>query len=45
MSTIDCSIDTAAYFAGIRAGLKSLVPEFSQHVDAYEPPVAVGGER
>jgi FlaA1/EpsC-like NDP-sugar epimerase len=32
-------------FAGIRAGLKSLVPEFSQHVDEYEPPVAVGGER
>jgi hypothetical protein len=32
-------------FAGIRAGLKSLVPEFSQHVDEYEPRVAVGGER
>jgi FlaA1/EpsC-like NDP-sugar epimerase len=32
-------------FAGIRAGLKSLVPEFSQHVDEYEPSVAVGGER
>ncbi len=32
-------------FAGIRAGLKSLVPEFSQQVDTYESPVAVGGER
>ncbi len=32
-------------FAGIRAGLKSLVPEFSQHVDDYESPVSVGGER
>ena len=33
-------------FAGIRAGLKSLVPEFSQHVEEPETfPVAVGGER
>ena len=32
-------------FAGIRAGLKSLVPEFSQHADEPEMPVAVGGER
>lgn len=32
-------------FAGIRTGLKSLVPEFSQHVDEHESPVAVGGER
>jgi len=32
-------------FAGIRAGLKTLVPEFSQHVDEYDPPVAVGGDR
>jgi FlaA1/EpsC-like NDP-sugar epimerase len=32
-------------FAGIRMGLKALVPEFSQSVDAYESPMAVGGER
>jgi FlaA1/EpsC-like NDP-sugar epimerase len=32
-------------FAGIRTGLKSLVPEFSQHVDDHESRVAVGGER
>ena len=32
-------------FAGIRAGLKSLVPEFSQQVDEHESPVAIGGER
>jgi len=32
-------------FAGIRMGLKALVPEFQQNVDAYESPVAVGGER
>jgi FlaA1/EpsC-like NDP-sugar epimerase len=32
-------------FAGIRMGLKTLVPEFQQNVDAYEAPVAVGGER
>ncbi|HZN55896.1 MAG TPA: nucleoside-diphosphate sugar epimerase/dehydratase [Candidatus Polarisedimenticolaceae bacterium] len=32
-------------FAGIRTGLKLLVPEFQQDVDTYEPPVAVGGER
>ena len=32
-------------FAGIRTGLKLLVPEFQQDVDTFEPPVAVGGER
>ena len=32
-------------FAGIRAGLKSLVPEFSQQVDEQEFPVAIGGEK
>ena len=32
-------------FAGIRMGLKALVPEFRQSVDAYESPMAVGGER
>ena len=32
-------------FAGIRMGLKSVVPEFRQDVDAYDAPVAAGGER
>jgi FlaA1/EpsC-like NDP-sugar epimerase len=32
-------------FAGIRIGLKTLVPEFQQSVDTYESPRAVGGER
>jgi FlaA1/EpsC-like NDP-sugar epimerase len=32
-------------FAGIRMGLKALVPEFQQAVDSYETPVAAGGER
>jgi FlaA1/EpsC-like NDP-sugar epimerase len=32
-------------FAGIRMGLKALVPEFQQDVDRYETPLAAGGER
>jgi hypothetical protein len=32
-------------FAGIRMGLKALVPEFQQAVDSYETPIAAGGER
>jgi FlaA1/EpsC-like NDP-sugar epimerase len=32
-------------FAGIRMGLKALVPEFQQTVDSYETPIAAGGER
>jgi FlaA1/EpsC-like NDP-sugar epimerase len=32
-------------FAGIRVGLKAVVPEFSQSVETYEAPMAVGGER
>ena len=32
-------------FGGIRMGLKVLVPEFQQHVDSYDVPVAAGDER
>ena len=32
-------------FAGIRVGLKAVVPEFSQSVESYDTPMAVGGER
>jgi len=32
-------------FAGIRVGLKAVVPEFRQSVESYDAPMAVGGER